>query len=322
MRPKLAAALTAALLASGCSPSSAHLTKAPADHGPTISVEAVATPLDPTDPSRDRLGDFTYAGGLTLAASDTARLHGLSDLSVSADGRLTSVSDEGDLVEGRIVLSPQGRLTGVSDMQISALQAEDGGPLPSKAEGDAEGLAVLADGSRLVSFERRHRIWLYPADGGRPQRAPMPDLQFPENSGMEALAPAPESGSDAYLVGAEDAGFTWTCRISASCTRGPDIAKPAEFGLVAAAGLPQGRTAWLIRAWDSRQGSRVSLIILQGSRQIDRMDLARPLTVDNFEGLAALPNKDGTVRFYLLSDDNFASNQRTLLLAFDWTPIG
>jgi hypothetical protein len=27
---------------------------------------------------------------------------------------------------------------------------------------DAEGMAILANGDRLVSFERNHRIWLYP----------------------------------------------------------------------------------------------------------------------------------------------------------------
>jgi hypothetical protein len=48
------------------------------------------------------------------------------------------------------------------------------------------------------------------------------------------------------------------------------------------------------------------------------MDLARPATVDNFEGLAAVPRADGGFRFYLLSDDNASATQRTLLLAFDW----
>ena len=41
---------------------------------------------------------------------------------------------------------------------------------------------------------------------------------------------------------------------------------------------------------------------------------------DPFEAIAAVPAKDGSVRFYLLSDDNFQSSQRTLLLAFDWKP--
>ena len=43
-------------------------------------------------------------------------------------------------------------------------------------------------------------------------------------------------------------------------------------------------------------------------------------TVDNLEGLAALPQRDGSIRFYLISDDNFSKLQRTLLLAFDWRP--
>ncbi len=29
-------------------------------------------------------------------------------------------------------------------------------------EADAEGLDILPDGDRLVSFERNHRLWLYP----------------------------------------------------------------------------------------------------------------------------------------------------------------
>jgi hypothetical protein len=53
---------------------------------------------------------------------------------------------------------------------------------------------------------------------------------------------------------------------------------------------------------------------------IDRMRLERPATVDNMEGLAAIEGREGVIRFYLLSDDNYASLQRTLLLAYDWRP--
>jgi hypothetical protein len=44
------------------------------------------------------------------------------------------------------------------------------------------------------------------------------------------------------------------------------------------------------------------------------------LSVDNFEGLAAVPGPAGGIRFYLVSDDNASREQRTLLLAFDWWP--
>jgi hypothetical protein len=59
-----------------------------------------------------------------------------------------------------------------------------------------------------VSFERRHRILLYPAGGGVPRRVPAPEEVFPPNGGMEALAADPEAGEDAYLVGAEVSGST------------------------------------------------------------------------------------------------------------------
>ena len=50
------------------------------------------------------------------------------------------------------------------------------------------------------------------------------------------------------------------------------------------------------------------------------MDLAPPLTVDNFEGLTSVPTPDGGTRFYIVSDDNGSNTQRTLLFAFDWRP--
>ena len=131
--------------------------------------------------------------------------------------------------------------------------------------------------------------------------------------------PAPSSRRWRTL--ARCASSTWTCRLAGGCTPGPVVAKPAEFGLVAVARLSDGRTAWLLRAWDPIRGSRVTLTIQDMSgRELGRLELARPYTVDNYEALAADPGKDGTIRFYLLSDDNFQSIQRTLLLAFDWTP--
>jgi hypothetical protein len=43
-----------------------------------------------------------------------------------------------------------------------------------------------------------------------------------------------------------------------------------------------------------------------------------PLTVDNFEAVAARSAADGSVLIYLLSDDNRHPLQRTLLLQFRW----
>jgi hypothetical protein len=319
MRLSTLSALAALALAACAQPVA--LPTSPVAAGPGVTITATAVPLNPADPAQSRIGDFHYAGGLALSSADTARFHGLSDMAVRDGVKLTAVSDEGDLIKARLVLDKAGRLVGLTDGKVSALADLDGKPLQGKLEADSEGMALLASGDMLISFEQRHRIWLYPADGGPPRAAPSPDATFPANGGMEALAPNPAAGPDAYVTGGEDSGQTWTCRLSAGCTPGPTIAKPPEFGLVAVTRLPQQRTAWLLRAWDPVRGSRVTLTIqdAQGG-EVARMELAKPLTVDNFEAIAAVPAKDGSVRFYLLSDDNFQSIQRTLLLAFDWKP--
>lgn len=320
MSIRLAAALASLALAA-CAQQAPALPTAPLAAGPAIAVAAALVPLNPADPAQDRIGDFRYAGGLALSSADTARFHGLSDMAIRNGVDLTAVSDEGDLLKARLMLDKTGRLVGLEGARISALPGLDGKPLQGKLESDSEGMALLANGDMLISFEQRHRIWLYPADGSPPREAPAPDASFPANGGMEALGPAPDLGPDVYLAGGEESGQTWTCRLSAGCTPGPVIAKPPEFGLVAVTRLPQGRTAWLLRAWDPVRGNRVILTVqdAQGA-EVGRLDLARPLTIDNFEAVAAVPAKDGAVRFYLLSDDNFQSSQRTLLLAFDWTP--
>lgn len=303
-----------------CAPNAAPLPTHPLPAAGFVSVQAEPLPLDPRPDGAERIGAFAYAGGVKLTSRDTARLHGLSDLRVRGD-RLVAVSDGGDLLDARLDLDSGGRIAGLSEARISPLLAPGGEPVQGKAEGDAEGLAILADGARLVSFERDHRIWLYPAGGGGPLKAPSPDAAFPPNEGMEALDADPASGPDAFVVGGEASGETWRCRLSAGCMSTGRIDKPPEFGLVAAAEAGAGRTAWLLRAFDPIRGVRIVLLIRDSAgREIDRLAMAQPLTIDNFEGLAAVPGTDGSVRFYLLSDDNFSNLQRTLLMAFDWRP--
>lgn len=320
-RPRGVAVGLTVLTLFACAPQTASLPPAPVPAGPGVVVVAEPVPLDPADPSLTRLGNFAFAGGLRLTSEQTSRLHGLSDLKVLPDGRFLSESDEGDLLQARLRFDAQGRLAGVDQAILKPLLGEDGKPLQGKAMADAEGLARLPDGDMLISFERQHRIWRYPAAGGPPQPAPMPDVAMPENDGMEALAALPSVAPDAYVVGVEEQSHSWVCRLSTSCARGYDLPRPDGAGVVAVAPLGDGRIAWLFRDWDPLSGSHITLIVLDAAgKELDRLKLERPLTVDNFEGLAAVPGRGGRVRFYLISDDNFSPAQRTLLLAFDWTP--
>jgi hypothetical protein len=321
---RLAAAL--ALFGAACAPIDAPLPNAPVPSGPAIVVDAQPVPLDPTDPARTRLGNFTYAGGVVLTSRQTSRLHGLSDLKAWPDGRLLILSDQSDLLEARVRLDPKGHLVGLSDARLTALKDENGVDLYAggQKEYDSEGIAELANGDRIVSFEQHDRIFVFPRGGGLPRPAPMPDYKFVFNHGMEALAADPAAGPDAYRVGDEATGRIFRCRLSAACVQTGQV-DVEGLELVAFEALPGRRMAYLLRGYSPVTQNTVRLRIIDADgRRVDGMELVRPLTVDNLEGLGAVPGPGGGIRFYLTSDDNFGAynghptEQRTLLLAFDW----
>lgn len=292
---------------------------APSTSFRAITVETVAVPLNPHDPSASTIGDFQYAGGFAFRTRDTTTLHELSDLVITGDDHLVAIGDEGVWFEARLLFDEAGRLAGLTDARIARLAGENGRALGGE-DADAEGLTLLPNGDRLVSFEKHPRIWLYPRTGARPRAVPSPRAIFKANAGMEALAADPDAGADAYVVGVEESGATWTCRVTSSCVEGPTVEKPVDFGLVSMTRLPDRMNAYLLRAYDGVRGVRVVLSINRASTVVSRLELAPPLTVDNFEGVTSLAGTNGQRRFYLMSDDNNDASQRTLLLAFDWKP--
>ena len=291
--------------------------------------EVIAKPLalDPGDPRRTTVGELAWAGGLDLKARGTSSFGGLSGLDVEPDGRFMSQTDEGDLVRGRIVLDPAGRLAGVADATIQRMVDETGQALQAKALADAEDITALPDGGYAVSFEQEHRVLRYPPGGGPGVRlAISPDMARRDRDlGLEALA----YKDGALYEGAED-GEIWRCRIApmketTACASvmptspfpgfkltGLDAAGPGFVAVYRGVGVLTGwRTtiAWLQPAGPDGRGPWTAhkLAVLE-----------RPLTRDNMEGISAVPKSGGGWRLYLVSDNNFAGFQRTLLLAFDW----
>jgi hypothetical protein len=313
-----------------CAPNPASLPQTTFDgtQGTAIEIEAMSVALNSEDATQRGIGAFIYAGGIEIRGVGTARLHGLSDLKVLSDGHLVAVTDEGDFFEARIVTDASGRLSGLSEGRLRPLIDEDSRPLQEKFRADAEGVAVLPNGDRLVSFERDHRIWRYPAGNGPPRPAPKPDAAFAENAGMEALTAYPFAGPNAYLVGSEP-GKVWLCKDSDACRETALGARvKTGFGLTAIATYgSEGALGLLSRAFDPKRGIRIAVILVKQpalevslGQVLDELTMAAPLTRDNFEGLAIVPRPDGALRLYLLSDDNFSAAQRTYLLAFDWKP--
>lgn len=292
---------------------------------PGRSVDIAVTPiaLDSTDPANRTIGRFVYVGGVEVRSRTTLEL---SDLRIAGE-RLAAVSDEGQFFEARLVFDPRGHLAGIVEARAFPLTDQRGESLAAE-HGDAEGFDFLGSGDRLVGFEGDHRIWRYPADGGAPRVAVIPNELFASNEGIEAIAVYPPGGANAYLVGSET-GRIWLCRLSAACDETPfgDVL-PSGFGLTSLASIgDDGLVALLGRAYHPERGTRISLRVVDTRAQpggvlVDEMILAPPLVVDNFEGIAAVPTADGGVRFYMVSDDNGSDTQHTYLLAFEWRPGG
>ena len=312
------AGLAATLALAACAPQVPdRLPAAPLPHTPSIAI--TAEPTGPA-PGTEMAPRWTFAGGYKLTSAETSRLHGLSDLKVWSDGRLLAVGDQGDLLEARLTSDPKGWLSGLTSATLKPVLGEDGQPITAKGdrEYDAEGIAEFPNGDRLISLEQHDRIYVYPRGQAVPRLAPLPKTAITFNKGVEALAAWPAGGADAYLAGIEGTGEVFLCRLSADCA---PFAKVDLEGLelTSLAPLPGGGLAYLLRTYNPISGNRIIVKVMdKAGREVDRLQIARPAAVDNFEGLAAVERPKG-VRFFLISDDNFNSGQQTLLFAIDWT---
>jgi hypothetical protein len=300
-----------------------------------LEIDATPVPLKLDEPQAREIGRLVYRGGLSLKAP-SRNFGGWSDLVVSQDNRtLTSISDNGAWFSAPIERDGKGNLTGLGKGTIGPLRDLRGQPVIDKAWADAEGMASMADGSWLVSFERNHRIWHYPTLDGVPVAINLPtgfDRQ-PDNGGIEALTVL----RDGRLVAISE---QYTLRPHAAVgwigtPVGPDryrwetfeYMKIPRFDPTAIRELPDGSLVVLERAFDLLRGVRIRVMQFPGSALkagsvIDGEELARlasPYAVDNLEGLAATVGERGETLLWMIADDNFNPLQRNLLLLFELT---
>lgn len=302
-----------------------------------IAVRAEALAMNPEDAAADRVGRLRFMGGLVLR-SDERRFGGWSALAWEGRcGRLLAVSDTGNWMAFEPV-EGKGRLTGVGRAWLAPVLGADGAPPPTKEAGDAEAVS-LSGGEADVAFEQTHRIQRYDgidacapetlAARARAVEAIPASGAWPRNGGAEAFtrlgdgrmlalseeAAGPDGGRDALIWrdGKVERRFSWLP---------PSGFDPTDMVMVGTKALV------LHRKFSPLTGAAAAIAVADIAGQLDGSatetlvrpevlaTIAPPLSVDNMEGMA-LRREGGRMFLYLMSDDNFRSVQRTLLLKFE-----
>lgn len=272
---------------------------------------------------------LTIVGGWQLR-SRSEEFGGYSALLTLPQGKLLAVSDRGRFL--RIGMPTRPPVRG----HIGAVGPAD---YLGRRSLDAES-ATRDPGGRTIwlGYESTNTIRRYGPDPGALQSVrPAEMRRWPVNRGPESLVRLTDGQ---FIV------------LSEAVTEGPrpvsegllfpgdpiDGAAPMVFRFVPPAGfrptdiaqLPDGRVVILLRKLNiGLPPWLVSRLVVADPATIARdkewawqplTEIRDPLPRENYEGLAIEPRENGGVRLWLISDDNRAALQRTLLLALDWMP--
>ncbi|MDP3906327.1 esterase-like activity of phytase family protein [Novosphingobium sp.] len=293
-----------------------------------IAVRAVAF-----DPAAAQLGPLRLTG-VWQVTSAHEWFGGYSALLSVRPGRLLAFSDRGHTLE-------------------LAIPGVDGGPPPriGSAVGDPAALKASRDIEAATYDPQADEIFLAMEFRNAITRM-TPDMQdwhmaFPRlmqgwsgNQGPEAMVRL----TDGRFIVLGELSEGWrkpdshpSVLLAGDPTRGAPVAEQAftftgdsGYRPTEMAQLPDGRVLVLQRRllWPFPPRFAGSIVLADPAdlrpgqvwRGTVLTQLKRPLPVDNFEGLTIIPAADGKVQVWLITDDNMAVTQRTLLWRLELDP--
>lgn len=291
----------------------------------SITIDVTPVTMPPAPDYSTAVNSLRLMGAWELDSRDR-RFGGLSGLALTADGSLLAVGDKGIFVWiGRDATSGAPNGSGA----LAKMLDDDGALLRDKKDSDAEGLA-LHEGLALVSFERKNRIEAFDLKncGSAARAARVSKLKkklggrkYSENDGAEALMLG--GAGDRLYVGIEefwDDGSPIATLYDDGKLR--DVRFQQQPNPYRLTGLDTLGTvsAKLYRDYHPTRGNSAILDILEGDVRIASARIDKSLPLDNFEGVALERTKEGVLRVWLISDDNFNFAQQTLLVVFDVEP--
>lgn len=285
---------------------------------------------------------LTFVRGWHLT-STSAEFGGLSSLHATRVRRLLAISDSGywfEFGDGSDGIAPE--FASIFELRdeagISLVGTGDRGGDDYMA--DAEGLAVHPTGAPLwVSFERQHRIWEYDVVGGNAtalgvdvDNALAAACTHDTNSGVESLVAWNATHLLAMCEAGEDEAATTLAAMLLHTETGAitnfrypyaGFSAPLPVDLARVDGIG---VLVLERTYEAGVGNTIRLLLLPEAQLDDGTETLAPHLIheftpdvealDNFEGLAARVEGE-TIRLFMVSDDNFNVNQKTLLYEFE-----
>lgn len=267
-------------------------------------------------------GPAEFVGGVVLTGRGPDA-GGYSGLKVADDGvTLLVLSDQGALVQGRLVRNTTGRIIGADLGRTVTLLDLNGKPL-GNGRTDAEGLAVGADGTIFISFEGLPRIEARKTASDLPRTlAPHADFAaFPPNGGLESLAI--DANGTFYAIPEQyrlpDGTIPVYRLAKGQWDRLRSLPAPGEgFDPVEADIGPDDKLYLLERRFRGVLGfsSRVRRFSLTGNDPGETLLTTRSGQHDNLEGLSVWRDPDGALRLTMISDNNFFPAQRSEIVEY------
>jgi hypothetical protein len=294
---------------------------------PTPSLRFTPVRLPPKPELARHLGAFELDGAWQMT-SVYSSFGGYSALVPLPDGRLIAIADNGR----RFTFSPPG-VRPAPAVSGEVLPWRVRPPLYRRDDRDTESATRdPVTGMIWVGREGSNSIArVDPAFRGYISTRPAAMRDWPENGGPEAMV---RLADGRFIVLEEVTTSLVESRLHHALLFPRDPlsgAKPVlftfagapEFSTTDMAQLPDGRVLILMRRllWPLplRFAGRIMIAdpaaIRPGAvwQSTEVARLTSTLPVDNFEGMAIVPRQDGRVTVWLISDDNHAVTQRTLL---------
>ncbi len=290
-------------------------------------------PLDlPPLPHTIGNGELVLVGGWELD-SDNSDFGGFSALHAMGQGRLLALSDAAILAG--LTVTGKGL---AADSFIAPLPVRKG-ERSTKNDQDSESLTQdPVSGRYWIGFEQRHRIRRYSPGFARAEATGKPAAMqgWPKNGGAEALVRRLDGS---FVVFSESRSVRPGVTIGLIYRSDPAqpgakaeafaYQPPKGYRITDVAALPDGRLLALHRRFNFVEGVSAKIgIVAAGAVRARALvrpriiaTLAPPLPTDNMEGIA-IDREGGKTIVWVISDDNYLSIQRTLLLQFELNAPG